>query len=83
MDCTLLRRLQQSGIHFEVYQLHQVKEFGMAATNIDEKRHEILCKMSATVSICLQIRHGTALNLKNVRWMTMDQAGGENLFPSL
>lgn len=74
MDSNLLEKLNASGASLQVEELPRPRTFILAASLPNGKKAEISCKKIATIDTELNIRHGTALILRNLRWVITDQS---------
>lgn len=79
MDSKTLNTVQKAGVSAIVLKLNPPRKFEMAAKNPDGTPTIITCTHSATIDTELHIRHGSALVLRNLRWLITPQAVDEPL----
>ncbi|CAN8076723.1 unnamed protein product [Agarophyton chilense] len=69
MDTSTLERARKAGVDASVVKLVPPRKFEMAAKNPDGSPTIIECTHAATIDTELHIRHGSALVLRNLRWL--------------
>lgn len=79
MDTGTLDKMQKAGVDATVVKLDPPRNFEMAAKNLDGSLTTITCTHAATIDTELHIRHGSALVLRNLRWLITPQVVDEPL----
>lgn len=73
MDPRNLRAIQATGADIEVENLGRPRVFEMGAATTDGNRAILTCARTLSVHTELQIRHGSALVLRNLKWLVTNQ----------
>ncbi|CAN8075453.1 unnamed protein product, partial [Agarophyton chilense] len=79
MDTSTLERARKAGVDASVVKLVPPRKFEMAAKNPGGSPTIIECTHAATIDTELHIRHGSALVLRNLRWLVTPQIVDEPL----
>lgn len=79
MDEATLRWITSTGTHVDVRKLPHPPVFDMTAVNPNGAKATMVCKEEVSIDIELHIRHGTALNMRNLKWLITAQHLSEPL----
>lgn len=79
MDSHMAKAIIRAGVEYSIERLIRPRTFKMAASLPDGKQATLTYQQAMVVDVELQIRHGSALKLRGVRWLVTDQSEGEPL----
>lgn len=73
MDNRTFRAIDGTGADIEVQKLNRPRMFEMAPATPDGRRTTLTCTKTACINMEIKIRHGSALVLRNLRWLISEQ----------
>ena len=72
LDSHTVMAMKKVGVEYKLEDLIRYRKFDIAASLPNGKQAVLTCNKALVVDTELLIRHGTALNLRVVRWLVTD-----------